>query len=115
MAGAISTVRAWRKLTPSAMSPSVLSNMATLAETSLQTTHYHGEKRRWNFEKYVSTHVNQHTILHGLEAHGYAGLDERSELRHLIAGIKTPQFDSVKTQILASAALRSDFAACVTL
>ena len=90
-------------------------NMSSKAEKKLQTTTYTGEKRRWNFEKYVRVHIDQHTILNGLKQHGYSGIDERSKVRHLTNGIKTKALDSVKTQILSSAALRNDFSACVNL
>ena len=90
-------------------------NMSTPAERKLQTTSYTGEQRRWSFEKYVKIHVDQHDILQGLTVHGYAGIDNRSKVRHLVAGIKTTALDSVKTRIMSDAALRQDFDACVNL
>ena len=92
-----------------------VNNMATAAETKLKSVTYSGEKKRWNFEKYVRTHVDQHSILEGLTGHGHAGIDDGSKVRHLIAGIKTSTLDSVKTRILSDANLRTDFDACVTL
>ena len=97
------------------LGPNNVDNMATTAEKRLQVTSYHGEKKRWNFEKYVKTHVDQHAILSSLTEHGYSGIDARSKVRHLMEGIKTRELDSVKTQIMASANLRNDFDACVTL
>jgi hypothetical protein len=90
-------------------------NMSTMAEMKLTTTLYHGEKRRWNFERYVKVHTDQHAILQGLVEHGYAGIDERSKVRHLVAGIKTNMMDPVKTWIMSDTRLRTDFAACVNL
>lgn len=90
-------------------------NMASSAETKLKTTTYTGEQRRWNFEKYVRTHVDQHAILEGLTRHGYAGIDPRSKVRFLLEGIKTHEFDHVKSTIMASATLRQDFDLCVNL
>jgi hypothetical protein len=90
-------------------------NMSTMAENRMKTTLYHGEKRRWNFECYVKVHIDQHAILQGLVAHGYSGIDERSKVRHLVNGIKTPAIDPVKTRIMSDAALRNDFEACVNL
>ena len=92
-----------------------IDNMSTRAERKLQNTAYTGEKRRWNFERYVRVHVDQHNILEGLTKHGYAGIDERSKVRHLVAGIKTKDLDSVKTRIMSDAALRQNFDACVNL
>lgn len=97
------------------LGPNNVDNMASAAERKLETTAYNGEKKRWNFERYVRTQVDQHSILEGLVEHGYAGIDERSKVRHLTNGIKTDKLDSVKTQIMASAALRVDFDACVNL
>lgn len=89
--------------------------MASKAEIKLQTTFYHGEKRNFTFEKYVRTHVDQHAILETLMEHGYTGIDARSKVRYLNTGIKTKALDSVKTQIMATPSLRSDFDACVNL
>lgn len=90
-------------------------NMSSRAEKKLQTTSYTGEKRRWNFEKYVKMHMDQHAILEGLTQHGYSGIDERSKVRHLLDGIKTTTLDTVKTRIMSDAALRADFQRCVNL
>ena len=49
-------------------------NMSSRAEVKLKDTSYSGEKRRWNFEKYIKTHVNQHAIPTGLVEHGYSGI-----------------------------------------
>lgn len=89
--------------------------MASQAEQKLSTTSYSGEKRNFNFEKYVQIHVEQHTILDGLKEHGYTGIDVRSKVRHFMNGIKTKDLDPVKVQILASEDLRADFDACVAL
>ncbi len=89
--------------------------MSSLAEKKLRTTIYTGERRRWNFEKYVKIHVDQHVILEGLVEHGYAGIDPRSKVRYLVDGIKTTKLDTIKSQILATPALRSDFDASVNL
>ena len=89
--------------------------MSSAAEKKLASTVYRGEMRRWNFERYVKVHVNQHAILEGLEDYGYAGIDPRSKVRHLIEGIKTPRLDAVKANIAANTDLRNDFDACVNL
>lgn len=97
------------------LGPNNVDNMAALAEMTLAKTVYYGEKKRWNFEKCVRQHIAQHTILENLVPYGYAGIDSRSKVRHLLDSVKTKQLDSVKTQIIASANLRNDFDACVTL
>ena len=89
--------------------------MSSRTEAKLTATSYSGEKRRWNFEKYVKTHVDQHAILTGLVEHRYSGMDDWSKVRHLMDGIKTKVLDPVKTQIMASATLRNNFGACVNI
>ena len=90
-------------------------NQASRAESKLHSLTYTAEKKRWNFEKYVREHKDQHQILERLTAHGYAGIDERSKVRLLMTGIKTKELDPVKTRILSDTDLRNDFDACVNL
>ena len=97
------------------LGPNNVDNLANTAERQLKASSYTGEGRRWNFEKYVKVHVDQHQILTDLVRHGYAGIDQRSKVRHLLDGIKTKELDTVKTRILSDANLRGDFDACVTL
>jgi hypothetical protein len=89
--------------------------MSLRAEKQLQSTNYTVEKRRWNFEKFVKVHKDQHTILQGLVEHDYAGIDNRSKVCHLLNGSKSMTLDTVKTCIMADATLRNDFDACVNL
>ena len=90
-------------------------NMSSKAERKLRNIAYTGEKRRFNFERFVKVHVDQHAILEGLVEHGYSGIDARSKVRHLLDGIKTTELDTVKTRIMSDAVLRSDFDRCVNL
>jgi hypothetical protein len=91
-------------------------NMAAAAERQLQSASYTGgEGRRWTFEKFVRLQVEQHHILENLVQFGYAGIDSRSKVRHLLDGIKTTKFDAVKMQIMASLDLMKDFDRCVNL
>ena len=48
---------------------------ASEAEMGLQTTVYDGEKRAWNWEKYVAHHVKYHIDLGNLIEFGYQDLD----------------------------------------
>ena len=83
------------------LGPQHVDNMANLAEDKLKNTVYNGEKRRWDFEKYVNTHKQQHSVLEGLTEHGYVSINPRSKVRYLLDGIKTNQFDAVKTRIMS--------------
>jgi hypothetical protein len=87
-------------------------NMSAHAERKLMDTVYNGEKCRWNFEKYVRLHVKQHAVLEDLVQYGYSGIDEGSKVRY---HVRTQALDTVKANILASAALRNNFTAASTL
>ena len=82
-----------------------VNNMAATVENRLQTNSYNGQTRKWNFEKYVRMHVDQHAILHRLREHGYAGINKRTMVRYLTVGIMTTSLDHVKTRILSDAGL----------
>lgn len=97
------------------LGPNNVDNMASKAEKTLEATTYKGESRRWNFERYVNLQMQQHSILEGLVAHGYAGIDERSKVRHLLAGIKTDKLDAIKTRIMSDTKYRNSFDDSVTL
>lgn len=82
----------------------VVDTEADRAEHILTNLHFSGNARRWTFEKHVLKHVKQHAILEELkEHHGFAGLDERSKVCHLLTGMKTsdlklPLFTLTPTQ-----------------
>jgi hypothetical protein len=90
-------------------------NMSARAVRKLMDTTYNGEKRRWNFEKYVRLHVEQHAVLEDLVEYGYSGIDEGSKVRYLVRGVRTQALDTVKANILASPTLRNDFTAAAGL
>ncbi len=92
--------------------------LASSVERKLTSTKYYGKKRRWNFEKYASVHVEQHGILEGLASRvppAHVGIDERAKVRYLLDGIESKDLESCTTQILSNQALLHDFNACVNL
>ena len=105
---------AYRALKNHYLSPNNTNHQANEAQAKLKDSSYHGEKHCWNFERYVCMHQDQHTIIQSLVQHGYAGIDERSKVRHLLDGIKTNELDTVKGQIWASPMLQNNFDGCVT-
>jgi hypothetical protein len=50
-----------------------------------------------------------------MKDYGYAGIDDSSNVHHLLKGIKTTELDVCKAQVMASPSLRDDFAATVEL
>ena len=67
------------------------------------------------FDKYIKVHMDQYQIITDLKYHGYKEINERSEVRKLLNGIKTDYLDVVKTQIIVSEHLRSNFSVCISL
>ena len=53
--------------------------------------------------------------MQGLKVDVYMGIEERTNVRHLVDGIKNEKIDSVKTQIMANQALRNSYPKYVTL
>jgi hypothetical protein len=90
-------------------------NMASVAETNLTGTLYNGEKKRSTWETYIRIHTEQHSVLNGLKDYDYADIDDSSNVRHLIKGIKTTELDVCKTQVVAIPSIRDYFAATVEL
>jgi hypothetical protein len=86
-----------------------VNNMASVAEAKLAQAKYYGEKRRYNFESYISSLTEQFQVLNNLTRYGYAGIDEASKVRRLNAGIKTDKLNAPKAQIMSSRALQNNF------
>ena len=97
------------------LGPNNVQHMASQARNKLQNAVYNGEKARWNFEKFIRVHYQQHNVLQGLVPYGYSGLDEPTKVQYLLDGVKTDKLETVKVTIISSASLRSNFANCVTL
>ena len=89
--------------------------MESEAGRLLVTTYYSGEHKWFNFESYVKIQKDKHHILERLKEHGNVGIDPRSQVRHLIEGIYITQFYSVKSQIMETASLRTDYDGCISL
>ena len=70
---------------------------------------------QWNFNRSVRVQIYQHQILIYLKEYGYSGIDKSSKVHHLLLGIKIITLDAIKTQIIVSYTLRSNFDFCVTL
>jgi hypothetical protein len=57
-------------------------NRVSEAKRILQTLEYHGEKKRDNFEKFISTHQEQHNIITDLAESPSGGIDELTKVMH---------------------------------
>jgi hypothetical protein len=54
-------------------------------------------------------------VLNGITDYGYSGIDNGTNVHKLMAGIKTDALDTVKTAVLESPALRTNYPDAVTL
>jgi hypothetical protein len=71
------------------------------AENKLTTTIYHGETKQFNWECYMRIHMEQHAVLQGMMEYGYAGIDERTNVWYLLAGIKTSDLTPCTVNLMA--------------
>ena len=63
----------------------------------------------WDFPKFVDKYVKIHNIVDNLKAYGYSGLDERSQVRHLLRFAKHPTMEAPKTLITSDPVKRNSF------
>ena len=82
---------AYLKLYEQYLGPDNVQQMASMAETTLQTTVYKGETRNFSFQTLVDIHIKQHTILQRLaDEHDYTGITEGTKVRHLNNAVRDP-------------------------
>ena len=74
---------------------------ASEAEMVLQMSMYYGEKKAWNWEKYVSYHVKYHIILGNLMEYGYQSLDQGSKVQYLLNCIRCDKLSMVVATVRA--------------
>jgi len=68
------------------LGPNNISHIQKQAELKLLTLTYQDKRKNWNFECFVMSHKEQHTILESLTDHGYPGMNERTKVDQLIDG-----------------------------
>lgn len=90
-------------------------HLATKMEARLANLTYRGEQKNWDWAKYTDAHIEQHTIASNLMQHGYAGLDERSKIRHLLGGIHDENVNPVVCQVLAMKDVEKTFTSVASL
>jgi hypothetical protein len=81
-----------------------------LAYSSIASAKYHGEKKRFTFEAYVTVHQEAYKDLEQYGEH----VSEEKRVRDLLQGIKDPTVNAAKEAILANPNLRSNFTNAVT-
>jgi hypothetical protein len=77
--------------------------------TKLQPFRYRGDCKKFNFDKYVNLHIEQHNQHADLQEYGFAPLVESLKTLWLQDGIKDPSLNAVKASINANCANFTDF------
>ncbi len=72
--------------------------------TKLQSFRYEGDRKNFNFEKYVKLHVEQHSQHSDLQEYGVAPLAEKLKTLWFQEGIRDPSLNAVKASINANRA-----------
>jgi hypothetical protein len=77
--------------------------------TKLQSFRYKGDRKNFNFDKYINLYVEQHNQHADLHEYGVAPLAENLKTLWFQDGIKDPSFNVVKASINANHANFTDF------
>jgi hypothetical protein len=77
--------------------------------TKLQSFRYEGDRKNFNFDKYVNLHVEQHNQHADLQEYGVAPLAESLKTLWFQDGIRDPSLNAVKASINANHANFTDF------
>ena len=78
-----------------------MARQATDAESKLQNSHNDSEKKSWDWDRYVTLHKKQHTIIKSLVDHGYSGMDKGTKVHHFLKGIKSTKLEKVVNVVSA--------------
>jgi hypothetical protein len=70
--------------------------------TKLQSFRYEGDRKNFNFDKYVNLHIEQHNQHADLQENGVAPLAENLKTLWFQDGIRDPSLNAVKASIKAS-------------
>ena len=70
-------------------------------QRNLQISHYDGKKKGWGWDKYVTLHKEQHTIMGSLTDYGYSGIYNGTKVHHFTQGIKSTELEAVVNNVWA--------------
>ena len=80
---------------------------------ALQMSTYNGEKKAWNWEKYIARHVKYHIIIRNLMKYGHQGLNSGSKVWYLMNSIRCEKLSAVATVRAHMNKYQKDFDAVV--
>ena len=65
-----------------------MARLAADAEGKLQNSHYNGERKAWDWDKYVALYKEQYAIMENFTDYVYSGMDNGIKFCHFLQGIK---------------------------
>jgi hypothetical protein len=99
----------WRTLHAALLGGDRITSTGSAIVAKLQTFSYDGDQKNFNFDKYVTLHVEQHNLHADLTEYGVTPLDESFKILWFQNGIKCSALDAVKASINANKALFTRF------
>ncbi len=86
-----------------------VSTLSTNILSTLRGLTYTGDSKNFNFDKYVTNHVQQHNLAISLIDYGGTELDEHLKINYFLTGIQSSDFDAAKASIAANPERFTDF------
>jgi hypothetical protein len=79
-----------------------VSTLSTNILSTLRGLTYTGDSKNFNFDKYVTNHVQQHNLATSLIDYGGMQLDKHLKINYFVTGIQCSDFDAAKASITAT-------------
>ena len=89
----------WRILHATLLGGDRITATSSAIVTKLQSFRYEGDQKNFNFDKYVTLHVEQHNQHSDLTESGVKPLDESLKIHWFQDGIKCVSLDAIKAAI----------------
>ena len=83
------------------LGPNHMAMQTTDVERKLQNSQYDGERKGWDWDKYVALHKEQHAIMESLTDYGYSGMDNGTKVCHFLQCIKSTELEAAVNVIWA--------------
>ena len=70
-----------------------VARQVAVADLKLQTSHHDGEKKGWDWDKFVTLHKD-HSVMESLSDSGCSGMDNGTQFHHFLQGIKSTELEA---------------------